>query len=91
VRHVDRSRHAGAERRGLDHVADVDAQIRSVAEDFFDPVRLIVQAQHDLVDLGHLAQQVDLISQERQVEDGNDRFRCVQRQRAEARPFAPGK
>ena len=41
---------AGPERRGLHDVAQVDAQLAAVAEDFLDPARLVVQAEDDLVD-----------------------------------------
>ena len=86
----ERDRAAGAERRGLDDVAEIDAEVRAVAEDLLDPARLIVQAEDDFVDLRHLPQQIDLIVQERAVEDRDDRLGRVERQRPEPRAFAPG-
>ena len=87
-RELDRA--AGAERLRLDDVAEVDAEIGPVAEHLFDAPRLVVQAEHDLVDFRHLPQQVDLVLQERPVEDRDDRLRRVERQRPEPRAFATG-
>ena len=78
-----------AERRRLDDVADGEAGVAAVAEDLLDPPRLVVQAEDDLVDLGHLLEQVELVVEERPVEDRDDRLRRVNRQRAQPRAFAP--
>ena len=82
---------AGAERRRLDHIPDAHAGARAIAEDLFDPARLIVEAENDLVDLRHLLQLIDLIVQERAVEDGNDGLGRVNRERAQSRALAPCK
>ena len=79
-----------AERRGLDDVADADAGVAAVAEDLLDPARLVVEAEDHLVDLRHLLQQIELVVEERPVEDRHDRLRRVNRQRAQPRAFAPG-
>ena len=81
---------ARAERRRFDHVAQVDAEIAAVAEDFLDPPRLIVQAENDLVDFGDLAQQINLVLQKWTVEDRNDGLRGVERQRPKPRALASG-
>ena len=41
----------------------------AIAEDLLDPARLVVEAEDDLVDVGHLLQQIDLVLEERPVED----------------------
>ena len=79
----------GAERRRLDDVADAQPAVAAVAEDLFDPARLVVEAEDDLVDLRHLLQQIELVVEERPVEDRHDRLRRVNRQRTEARALAP--
>ena len=79
-----------AERRRLDDVADAEPGVAAVAEDLLDPARLIIEAEDHFVDLGHLLQQVELVMQKRPIEDRHDRFRRVNRQRAEPRAFAPG-
>ena len=81
---------AGAERRRLDDVADLDADARAVAEHVLDPPRLVVQAEDDFVDLRHLLQQVDLVVQKRPIEDRHDRLGRVERERPQPRAFAPG-
>jgi hypothetical protein len=78
-----------AERRRLDDVADAEAAVAAVAKDLFDPSRLIVEAQDRLIDLRHLLQQIELIVEKRPIEDRNDRFWCVNRQRTEPRTLAP--
>ena len=62
----------------------------AVAEDLLDPPRLVVEAEDDLVDLRHLLQQIDLVVEERPVEDRHDRLRRVNGQRAQPRALAPG-
>ena len=81
-------RAAGAERRRLDDVADLDAQRRAVAEDVLDAPRLVVEAEDDLVDLGNLPDQIDLVVEERPVEDRDDRLGRVQGQRPQPRALA---
>ncbi len=78
-----------AERRRLDDVADLDADVRAVAEDLLDAPRLIVEAQDDLIDLRHLLQQIDLVVKERPIEDGNDWLGGVDRQRPETGALSP--
>ena len=63
----------------------------AVAEDLFDAVRLIVEAEYDFVDLRHLLDEVELIVQKRPVENRNDRFWCVNGERAEPRALASDK
>ena len=81
---------AGAERHRLDDVAELEAEAVAVAEDLLDAPRLVVQAEDDLVDLGHLPQQIDLVVEKRPVEDRHDRLRRVDRQRPQARALAAG-
>ena len=85
---LDRAR--GAERGWLDDVANLDADLGSVAEDLLDAPRLVVEAQDDFVDLGHLLEQVELVVEERPVENGHDRLRRMNRERPESRALAPG-
>ena len=59
----------GAERRRLDDVADLDAGVASIAEHLFDAMRLVVEAEDDLVDLRHLLDEIELIVEKRPVED----------------------
>ena len=66
-------RAAGAERHRLDDVADAQPGF-AVAENLLDAPRLIVEAENDLVDLRHLLQEIDLVVQERPVEDRHDRL-----------------
>jgi len=87
-RKLDRA--TGPEWRGFHHVPQVNSEVGPVAEDLFDAARLVVQAEDDFVDFRHLAQQVDLIAQERPVENRNDRLRCVERERPKPRPLATG-
>ncbi len=84
------NRAAGAERRGLDDVAQPHAGAGAVAEHFLDAPRLVVQAEDDLVDLRNLLQQIDLVVKERAIEDRHDRLRRMNRQRTEARALASG-
>ena len=77
------------ERRRLDDVFQAEARVSAVAEDFFDPARLIVQAEDDLVDFRDLLQQVELKLQERPVENRDDGFGCVNRKRTQSRALAP--
>ncbi len=83
-------RAARAERRGLDDVAEMDAEIRPVAEHLFDPPRLVVEAEHDFVDFRHLTKQVDLVPEKRAIENRHDRLGRVQRERPQPRPLATG-
>ena len=83
-------RAAGAERHRLDDVAELEAEALAVAEDLLDPARLVVQAEDDLVDLRHLPQQVDLVVEERPIEDRHDRLRRVDGQRPQPRALAAG-
>ncbi len=82
-------RAGGAERRRLDDVANGQTSVPAVAEDLLDPARLIVEAENDLVDLRYLPEQVELIVEERPIEDRHDRFRRMDRQGTQPRAFAP--
>ena len=68
----------------------LQAGVAAVAEDLLDAPRLVVEAEDDLVDFRHLLQQIDLVVQERPIEDRHDRLGRVNRQRAKARALAPG-
>ncbi len=81
----------GAERDGLDDVAQLHAEAFAVAEDLLDAARLVVEAQDRLVDFRHLAQLIDLVIEKRPVEDRHDWLRRVHGQRAQARALPPGK
>ena len=78
------------ERHGFDDVAQLEAEAFAIAEDLFDPPRLIVQAQDGFVDLRHLAQLIDLVVEKRPVEDRHDGLRRVDGQGPQARAFPPG-
>src|SRR6185436_4917266 len=78
------------ERHGLDHVTDRDAEFRAVAEDLLDAPRLVIEAEDDFVDLRDLLQEIDLVVEERPVEDRNDRLRGVNRQRPESGSLSSG-
>ena len=67
----------------------LDAQIAAVPEHLFDAARLVVEAEDDFVDLRDLLQQIDLVMQERPVEDRNDRLGRMNRQRPQTRALAP--
>ena len=84
------NRAAGAERRRLDDVAQPHARAGAVAEHFFDAARLVVEAEDDLVDLGNLLEEIDLVVEERAIEDRHDGLRRMNRQRPEARALASG-
>ncbi len=84
------NRAAGAERRRLDDVAQAHAGAGAVAEHFFDAARLIVEAEDHLVDLGNLLEEIDLVVEERAIEDRHDGLRRVDRQRTQARALASG-
>ena len=81
---------AGAERLRLHDIAQTDPEAFSLAEDLLDATRLIVQAEDRFVDLRHLAQQIQLVVQERPVENRNDRLGRMDRERPKARAFASG-
>ncbi len=83
-------RAAGAERLRLDQVADRQADAAAVAEDVLDAARLVVEAEDHLVEPGDLLEQVDLVVQERAVEDRDDGLRRVERERPEPRAFTAG-
>ena len=78
----------GAERTRLHHVADLDAGLASVAEDVFDALGLVIEAQNHLVYFRHALDEVELVVQKRTVEDRNDRFRRVNGERTQARTLA---
>jgi hypothetical protein len=83
-------RAAGAERHGFHDVADAQAEPLALAEDLLDAPRLVVQAEDDLIDFGHLPQQVDLVIQERPPQDRDDGLRRVHRQRPQPRALPAG-
>ena len=82
-------RAAGAERRRLDDVSDAEAALAAVAEDLLDSARLVIQAEDDLVDFRNLLQKIELVVEERPLEDRNDGLGRVNRQWTEARALAP--
>ena len=83
-------RAARTERVRLDDIADTDAEVRAVAEDFLDAPGLIVEAEHDLVDLGDLPDKVNLVPKKWPIEYRDDGFWGVERERPEPRAFSPG-
>ena len=84
------NRAGGAEGRRLHHVAEREAAVAAVAEDFLDAAGLIVEAEDDLVDLRHLLDEIELKLQERPIEDRNDGLRGVNGEGAQPRALAPG-
>src|SRR5688572_284945 len=77
------------ERHGFDDVADLDPDLGAIAEHLLDAARLVVEAQDDLVDFRDLFQQVDLVVEKRPIEDRNDGFRGVNRERPKPRALTP--
>ena len=80
----------GAEWCRFYDVPDRDAQSGPVTEDLLDSLRLIIQAQDDLVDLWNLLEKVDLVLEKGPVEDRHDRLRSMNRERPQASSFATG-
>ena len=80
----------GAQRIRLDHVAQRQAGLAPVTHGGGDPVRSVIEAQDDFVDLGHLPQQVDLIIEKGPVENRHDRLGQLQRERTQPRTEATG-
>ena len=83
-------RAAGPERHRLDDVAEPHAEPFTFTEDLLDPPRLIVEAEDDFVDLRNLLQQIDLVIEERPIEDRHDRLGRVDRERPQPRAFPSG-
>jgi hypothetical protein len=79
-----------AERLRLDDISNAQAELRSVAENLFDAPRLVIEAENDLVDFRDRPEQIELIEQERAVEDWDDGLRRVGRQRAQPRAHPAG-
>jgi hypothetical protein len=79
------NRTSRAERRRLDDVTNADAGALAAAKHLFDTPRLIVEAENHFVDLRDLLEEIDLVMQKRAVEDRNDWFRRVNRQRPQTR------
>ena len=80
----------GAERHRLDDVAQPDTETLALAEHLFDSTRLIVEAEDDLVDFRHLFEQINLVIQKRTIQDRNDGFRRVDRERPQPGALAAG-
>src|SRR4030095_2569272 len=80
-----------AQRYRLDHVANLDSEVSAIAKHLFDAARLVVEAENDFVDFGHLLQQINLVMEKRPVEDRNDGLRSMHRQRTQAGALAPCK
>ena len=80
---------AGAERLGLDHVAQPHSQLLAIAQGLPHVVDA-VRARQD--DVGHavLAQQGELVGQERHAEQRDDGLRAGEGQRPQARALAAG-
>jgi hypothetical protein len=72
----------GAHRLLLDHVFQLHAKVRTIAELLFDLLRLIRKRKRDVGHAG-AAQRVDLIEEKRPVADGDDRFGCVNGERTQ--------
>ena len=76
-----------AHRLRLDHVFQLYADVRSIAELLLNLLRLIRKGKRDIGDPG-AAQRVDLIEQERSIANRHDRFRRVNGQRAQPCAFS---
>jgi len=81
-------RAARPERRGLDHVAQRQPGVAAVAENFLDAPRLVVETQDDFVDLGDFLYEIELKLEKRPIENRDDRFGCVNRERTKPRALA---
>ncbi len=79
----------GAERLWFHDIANRHASPAAVAEDFLDAPRLVIQTEDDLIDFRDLLQKVELVVQKWAIEDRNDRFWCVNCQRAQSCALAP--
>ena len=86
VEQVERVAHgtAGAERRVLHGVADLDAERAAVAEHGLDPLGPIGDRKDHVAHAG-ARQQVELVAQERPVDDRHDGLGEAERQGAEPR------
>ena len=80
---------AGAERLGLDHVAQPDAEGPAIAQRLLHVVDAIRAGQDDV---GHavLTQQRELPGEEGLIQQGHDRLRTRERQRSQARALTAG-
>src|SRR4030095_6922223 len=79
----------GAGGLGLHDILNRQTSPAAVAEDFLDAPRLVIQTEDDLIDFRDLLQKVELVMQKWAIEDRNDRFWCVNCQRAQSRALAP--
>src|SRR5262249_41185340 len=77
----------GAHRRDLDDVANAQPKVLAGAENALDLIRLIRERKRDVFDLG-LLEQLDLIKKKRTIGEGDYRFRRMNCQRSQARPFS---
>ncbi len=73
----------------LDRISNPDTVIRPILQKVFDFSRLIREAEDDFTDSA-ASHQVDLIKKKRRIGDRHNRFRCVDGQRPESRPFPTG-
>ena len=80
---------AGAERGVLDGVADAHAERTPVAEDGLDALRAVGHGEDDLAYPG-AGEQVELVAEERPVDDRHDGLRRRERQGSQPRPLAAG-
>ena len=75
---------AGTERLGLDQIADPRPARTPFGRYALDGIGLVVEAQYDFVDLREPGEQVELVVQERPVEDWHHGLRRAERERAQA-------
>src|SRR6185369_13037047 len=78
---------AGPERRRLGDVPEVYAIVRAVTHNVLYLIGLIAQRQGNIGDPGSL-EDLDLIDQKRAIDDRNNGFGSIDRERSEPGPFA---
>jgi hypothetical protein len=74
----------------LHDVSQPDSETLSLAENLLDAARLVVEAENGFVYFRDLPQQIELVVEERPIENRNDGLGRMDRERPEARAFASG-
>ena len=85
------NRPTGSKRSRFHDISDAHTGATAVAEDFFDSARLVVEAENDFVNVGHLLQQIDLVMKKGAIEDRNNGLGRMDRQRPQPRALTPCK